>query len=85
VTATRRTRAAAPHHDGPLSIPDPAPPTPIREIGQIGTQFFAARTRPGKRIAVSLVTIGDGVETAQVTVPTSGDTAAGFTYENPLG
>jgi hypothetical protein len=50
-----------------------------------GTQFFAARTRPGERIAVSLVTIGDGVETAQVTVPTSGDTAAGFTYENPLG
>jgi len=32
VTATRRTRAAAPHHDGPRSIHDPAPPASTPEI-----------------------------------------------------
>jgi hypothetical protein len=52
--------------------------------GHGGAHEFAARTRPGERIAVSLVTIPDDVATAQVTVPTSDDTAAGFTYENPL-
>jgi hypothetical protein len=52
--------------------------------GQSGTQYHVARTRPGERIAVSVVTIPDDVVTAQITVPTSDDTAAGFTYENPL-
>jgi hypothetical protein len=52
--------------------------------GQSGTQYFVARTRPGERIAVSLVTIPEAVVTAQVTVPGSDDTEAGFTYENPL-
>jgi RNA polymerase sigma-70 factor (sigma-E family) len=32
VTATRRTRAAAPHHDGPQSLHDPAPPASTPEI-----------------------------------------------------
>ena len=52
--------------------------------GQSSTQFLVAPTRPGERIAVSLVSIPDGGATAQVTVPTSDDTASGFTYENPL-
>jgi hypothetical protein len=52
--------------------------------GQSATRFFAARARPGERLAVSLVSLADGVGTAQVTVPTSDDTAAGFTYESPL-
>ena len=52
--------------------------------GRSGSHVFPAPTRPGERIGVSLVTIPDDVVTAQVTVPTADDTAAGFTYENPL-
>ena len=58
---------------------------PVIPEGQSGTRFFAAPARPGERIAVSLVTIAEDVVTARVTVPTSDDTSAGFTYENPLG
>jgi hypothetical protein len=52
--------------------------------GRSGTRFVVAGTRPGERIAASLVAIPDDIATAQVTVPTSDDTASGFTYENPL-
>jgi hypothetical protein len=52
--------------------------------GQSGTRFFAARARPGERIAVSMATIAQDVVTVRVTVPTSDDTSAGFTYENPV-
>ena len=64
-----------------LAVVRTEPDTPD---GQSGTRYFVARTRPGERIAVSVVTIPEAVVTAQVTVPASDDTEAGFTYENPL-
>jgi hypothetical protein len=52
--------------------------------GRSETHAFEARTRPDQRIAVSLVTIPDHVLTAEVTVPTSRGSEAGFAYANPL-
>jgi len=48
-------------------------------------QLSDAPGRPGRQVLASLNHLPDDAATATVTVPTSNDTASGFTYENPLG